>query len=277
MQRWVWTTFNNFQWDLNYSNPAVFRAMAGEMLFLANCGVEVLRLDAVAFVWKHMGTSCENLPEAHTIIQAFNALTRIAAPALIFKSEAIVHPDDVVRYISLDECQISYNPTFMALLWEALATSEVRLLARSMQHRYQLPEGCAWVNYLRCHDDIGWTFDDEDARKVGIDPIGHRKFLNDFYIGRFPGTFARGLPFQENPSTGDARVSGTLASLAGLEHALQSGETQQITLALRRILMLHGIILSASGLPLLYIGDELAQLNDYAYTCLLYTSDAADE
>ncbi len=266
MQRWVWTTFNNFQWDLNYSNPAVFRAMAGEMLFLANCGVEVLRLDAVAFVWKRMGTSCENLPEAHTIIQAFNALTRIAAPALIFKSEAIVHPDDVVRYISLDECQISYNPTFMALLWEALATSEVRLLARSMQHRYQLPEGCAWVNYLRCHDDIGWTFDDEDARKVGIDPIGHRKFLNDFYIGRFPGTFARGLPFQENPSTGDARVSGTLASLAGLEHALQSGETQQITLALRRILMLHGIILSASGLPLLYIGDELAQLNDYAYT-----------
>lgn len=266
MQRWVWTTFNSFQWDLNYSNPAVFRAMAGEMLFLANCGVEVLRLDAVAFIWKRMGTSCENLPEAHTIIQAFNAVARIAAPALLFKSEAIVHPDDVVRYISPGECQISYNPTFMALLWESLATTEVRLLAHSMQHRYQLPEGCAWVNYLRCHDDIGWTFDDEDARKVGIDPQGHRQFLNNFYIGRFNGSFSRGLPFQENPSTGDARISGTLASLAGLEQALQTGDTKQVTLALRRILMLHGIILSASGLPLLYIGDELAQVNDYGYT-----------
>ncbi|GAB4110686.1 MAG: alpha-amylase family glycosyl hydrolase [Roseiflexaceae bacterium] len=266
MHQWVWTTFNSFQWDLNYSNPEVFRAMAGEMLFLANIGIEVLRLDAVAFIWKRMGTSCENLPEAHLIIQAFNALTRIAAPALIFKSEAIVHPDDVVKYISPEECQISYNPTFMALLWEALATTEVKLLARSMNHRYRLPKGCAWVNYLRCHDDIGWTFDDGDAQFVGIDPYGHRRFLNDFYIGRFQGSFARGLPFQENPDTGDARISGTLASLAGLEQALLSGDDRMITLALRRIVMLHGLILSAGGVPLIYLGDELAQLNDYSYT-----------
>jgi amylosucrase len=265
MQRWVWTTFNSFQWDLNYANPEVFRAMADEMLNLANVGIEVLRLDAVAFIWKQLGTSCENLPEAHLIIQAFNALARIAAPALLFKSEAIVHPDDVVRYISAGECQISYNPTLMALLWEALATGETRLLTHTMRHRYRLPLGCAWVNYLRCHDDIGWTFDDEDARHVGIDPYGHRRFLNDFYVGRFPGSFARGLPFQENPDTGDARVSGTLASLAGLEQALQGGDERMISLALRRVAMLHGLILSTGGLPLLYIGDELAQLNDYGY------------
>ncbi len=264
-QCWVWTTFNNFQWDLNYSNPEVFRAMAGELLFLANVGVEVLRLDAVAFIWKQMGTRCENLPKAHVIIQAYNALARIAAPALLFKSEAIVHPDDVVRYISLDECQISYNPTLMALLWESLATSEVRLLAHTMQHRYHLSAGCAWVNYLRCHDDIGWTFDDADAQAVGIDPYGHRRFLNNYYVGRFSGSFARGLPFQENPSTGDARISGTLASLAGLEQALLAGDERLISLALRRIVLLHGIILSAGGLPLIYLGDEVAQLNDYTY------------
>jgi amylosucrase len=264
-QRWVWTTFNNFQWDLNYSNPEVFRAMAGELLFLANVGVEVLRLDAVAFIWKQMGTSCENLPMAHAIIQAYNALARVAAPALLFKSEAIVHPDDVVRYISPGECQISYNPTLMALLWESMATSEVRLLAHTMQYRYRLSAGCAWVNYLRCHDDIGWTFDDADARAVGIDPYGHRRFLNQYYIGRFSGSFARGLPFQENPSTGDARISGTLASLAGLEQALLTGDERLISLALRRIVLLHGIILSAGGLPLIYLGDEIAQLNDYTY------------
>jgi amylosucrase len=265
MQRWVWTTFNSFQWDLNYANPEVFRAMAAELLFLANTGIECLRLDAVAFIWKQIGTSCENLPEAHDLIQAFNALTRIAAPSLIFKSEAIVHPDDVLKYISLGECQISYNPTLMALLWESLATSEAKLLSHTMRHRYKLPPGCAWVNYLRCHDDIGWTFDDGDAQRVGVNPYGHRRFLNEFYTGRFAGSFARGLPFQENPDTGDARISGTLASLAGLEYGVQIAEEQQQQLAIRRIVMLHGIILSTGGIPLLYLGDEVAQLNDYQY------------
>ena len=155
-----------------------------------------------------MGTSCENLPEAHKIIQAFNALARIAAPAMLFKSEAIVHPDDVLSYISPHECQISYNPLLMALLWEALATREVKLLDHSMRTRFKLPQGCAWVNYLRSHDDIGWTFDDNDARWEWIDPVGHRRFLNAFYAGRFEGSFARGVLFQENPDTGDARISG---------------------------------------------------------------------
>lgn len=265
MRAWVWTTFNSFQWDLNYANPAVFRAMAEELLAIANVGVEFLRLDAVAFIWKRLGTSCENQPEAHTLIRAFNALARVAAPSTLFKSEAIVHPDDVLSYISPRECQISYNPLLMALLWEALATREVKLLDHSMRTRFALPRGCAWVNYLRSHDDIGWTFDDGDARWEWIDPQGHRRFLNQFYIGRFPGSFARGVPFQENPDTGDARVSGTLASLAGLEQALQAGDAQQIDLAVRRILMLHSIILSIGGIPLIYLGDEVGTLNDYAY------------
>jgi len=265
MDRWVWTTFNSFQWDLNYSNPAVFRAMAEEMLFIANAGVEFLRLDAVAFIWKRLGTSSENLPEAHMIIQAYNALARIAAPALLFKSEAIVHPDAVMKYIGVHECQISYNPLLMALLWEALATRDVKLLAHSMRTRFQLSPGTAWVNYLRSHDDIGWTFDDADAQHLWIDPFGHRQFLNAFYTGRFAGSFARGIPFQENPDTGDARVSGTLASLSGLEHALQVGDVGSIDQAIRRILLLHSIILSIGGIPLIYLGDELGTINDYAY------------
>ncbi len=265
MQRWVWTTFNSFQWDLNYGNPAVFRAMAEEMLAIANVGIELLRLDAVAFVWKRMGTDCENQPEAHMIIQAYNAICRIAAPALLFKSEAIVHPDEVIRYIGVEECQISYNPLLMALLWEALATREVRLLVRSMRHRFALPPGTAWVNYLRSHDDIGWTFDDMDARHVGIDPYGHRRFLNNFYVDRFDGTFATGVPFQENPDTGDARVSGTLASLVGLERAQRAGDEAAADVAIQRILMLHSVILSIGGIPLIYLGDEIGTTNDYSY------------
>ncbi len=264
-KRWVWTTFNSFQWDLNYGNPAVFRAMAEELLFLANAGVEVMRLDAVAFIWKQIGTSCENLPEAHMLIQAFNALIRIAAPTLLFKSEAIVHPDDVAKYISPEECQISYNPLLMALLWETLATREVKLLQASLSHRYRIDPRCAWVNYVRCHDDIGWTFDDGDAARVGINGFGHRRFLNDFYTGRFPGSFARGLPFQENPQTGDCRISGTCASLSGLEKGLREKTTYEVELAIRRILLIHGIILSAGGIPLIYLGDEVATVNDYSY------------
>ncbi|MBE7468158.1 MAG: amylosucrase [Anaerolineae bacterium] len=265
IHKWVWTTFYTFQWDLNYANPVVFTRMLEEMLFLANIGVEVLRLDAVAFIWKQMGTSCENLPEAHMLIQAFNALARIAAPSLLFKSEAIVHPDDVVKYISPAECQLSYNPLLMALLWNALATREVRMLAYSMRERFRIDPHCAWVNYVRVHDDIGWTFSDEDAASLGINGYDHRRFLNTFYTGRFPGSFARGLPFQENPRTGDARISGTLASLAGLEKALQENNPAEIELAIRRILLLHSIILSIGGIPLIYLGDEVGTLNDYGY------------
>ena len=265
MQKWVWTTFNSYQWDLNYANPEVFRAMAEEMLFLANQGVTVLRLDAIAFIWKRLGTVCENLPEAHMIVQAFNTLARIAAPGLLFKSEAIVHPDEVIAYVRPDECQLSYNPTLMALLWEALATREVKLLEHAMRHRSHLPEGCAWVNYLRCHDDIGWTFDDADARRVGIDPVGHRRFLNAFYTGRFEGSFARGLPFQFNPENGDLRVSGTLASLAGLEQAIEEEDMERIEIAVRRINLLRSMLLCAGGLPLVYLGDEWGMLNDYTF------------
>ncbi|MDE2145316.1 MAG: alpha-amylase family protein [Burkholderiales bacterium] len=252
--RWVWTTFHSYQWDLNYGNPEVFAAMAGEMLFIANLGVDFLRMDAVAFVWKRLGTSCENLPEAHALIRAYNALARIAAPGLVFKSEAIVHPDDVVRYISPAECQVAYNPLQMALLWNSLATREVNLLQQALEERNALPDGTAWVNYVRSHDDIGWTFADEDAMRLGIRGFDHRQFLNRFYVNRFPGSFARGVPFQDNPATGDCRISGTCASLCGLE--------QGDALAVERIVLLYGVMLATSGIPLIYLGDEVGTLND---------------
>jgi amylosucrase len=265
MQQWVWTSFNSFQWDLKYANPDVFNAMAAEMLYLANTGVEVLRLDAVAFIWKQIGTSCENLPEAHLLIQAFNALCRIAAPGLVFKSEAIVHPDEVVRYISAEECPVSYNPTFMALLWGSIATRETNLLKQSLSHRHLLPKGTAWMNYLRGHDDIGWSFANEDAWRVGIDPDAHRDFLNRFYTGRYEGTFAAGVPFQHNEDTGDMRVSGTMASLAGLEQALERNDPVLVDMAVRRIRMLHGVLSSIGGIPLIFLGEEWGVLNDYSY------------
>ncbi|MFC1744577.1 amylosucrase [Candidatus Riflebacteria bacterium] len=265
INKWIWTTFHNYQWDLNYSNPALFAIMLEEMLFLANAGVEILRLDAVAFIWKQRGSNCENLPQAHLLIQAFNALVSMAAPAMLFKSEAIVHPDEVVKYIHPVECQLSYNPLLMALLWNSLATREVNLLEYSMQHRFKIHPHCLWVNYIRCHDDIGWTFDDRDAYWLGIKALDHRQFLNAFYTGRFSGSFAKGLPFQENPQTGDLRITGTLASLAGLEKAMAENNTVEIEYSIRRILLLHAIILSIGGIPLIYLGDELGQVNDYSF------------
>lgn len=264
-KRWVWTTFHSYQWDLNYANPEVFIAMTREMLALANAGVEILRLDAVAFIWKQMGTDCENLPQAHWLIQAFNTCARIAAPALLFKSEAIVHPDEVARYIKPEECQLSYNPLLMALLWESLATRKVSLLLESMRGRFAIHPNCAWVNYVRCHDDIGWTFSDEDAARLWMNGYDHRRFLNDFYTGRFEGSFARGLPFQENPKTGDCRISGTCASLAGLEDAIAQKSDIMVDHAISRILLIHAVIMTIGGIPLLYLGDELATLNDYSY------------
>ncbi|MBD1538783.1 amylosucrase [Arthrobacter sp. S13_S34] len=255
--RWVWATFHTYQWDLNYANPEVFRAMAGEMLFLANQGVDILRMDAVAFIWKQLGTPCENLPEAHILLQAFNAVCRLAAPSLLFKSEAIVHPDEVALYIDPAECQLSYNPLQMALIWDSLATRDVSLLAQALERRHNIPAGTSWVNYVRSHDDIGWTFADEDAAELGINGFDHRRFLNSFYVNRFPGSFARGVPFQDNPKTGDCRISGTTASLCGME--VDPAE------AVERILLAHSVAFSTGGIPLLYLGDEVGQLNDYGY------------
>ncbi|MFK7889679.1 MAG: amylosucrase [Granulosicoccus sp.] len=255
--RWIWSTFHSFQWDLNYSNPAVFCAMASEMLSLANRGIDLIRMDAVAFIWKRLGTSCESLPEAHMLLRAFNSVCRMAAPAMLFKSEAIVHPDEVASYIDPEECPISYNPLLMALSWESLATRKVELLDQAIDNRQAIQPGCAWVNYVRSHDDIGWTFADEDAAELNIIGFDHRRFLNAFYTDQFQGSFARGVPFQFNPRTGDCRVCGTTASLTGVEAGDSAG--------IDRILLLYGIAFSAGGIPLLALGDEVGQLNDHSY------------
>jgi len=176
-----------------------------------------------------------------------------------------VHPDDVVKYIAPDESQLSYNPLLMALLWNSLATREVNLLSQALATRFKINPNTAWVNYVRVHDDIGWTFSDDDAAKLGINGYDHRRFLNEFYRGRFAGSFARGLPFQENPKTGDCRISGTGASLAGLEKAIKEEGANEVELAIRRILLIHGVILTAGGIPLIYLGDEIGTLNDYTY------------
>ncbi|MFN8377187.1 MAG: alpha-amylase family protein [Anaerolineae bacterium] len=265
IRKWVWTTFYPFQWDLNYANPDLFNAMLGEMLFLANQGAEVLRLDAVPFIWKELGTDCENRPEAHLIIQAYNALMRIAAPALLFKSEAIVHPRDVRSYISPEECQLSYNPIMMVALWDAVATRDVTLFTLSMRKQFALGPRTSWVNYLRSHDDIGWGFADEDAAEVGINGFNHRRFLNSFFTGEFEGSFATGTPFNFNPRTLDMRISGTMASLAGLEQAVNSSDPLLIDRAVQRILAMFSVVLSAGGIPLIYLGDEVGTLNDYGY------------
>lgn len=264
-KKWVWTTFNSFQWDLNYSNPEVFLAMCEEMLFIANLGVDVLRLDALAFVWKEKGTVCESLPKAHTVIQAFQYVARIACPSLHFKSEAIVHPDQVIQYINQDECCLSYNPLQMALFWSTAATRDTRLLTLSLKKRWAVPKNCAWINYIRCHDDIGWTFSDEDAAQLGIDGYMHRQFLNKFFTGRFEGTFGAGEPFQLNPSTGDCRICGTMASLAGLEQAEKFENPEWRSMAIARIKMMYAAQFALPGIPLLYAGDEQAILNDYSY------------
>ena len=262
---WVWTTFNSFQWDLNYSNPEVFLAMCEEMLSIANLGVDVLRLDALAFVWKEKGTVCESLPKAHTLIKAFQYVARIACPSLVFKSEAIVHPDQVVQYIHKDECAISYNPLQMALLWSTVATRDTRLLNLSLKKRWYIPGDCTWVNYIRCHDDIGWTFSDEDAASLGINGFTHRQFLNRFFTGRFEGTFSAGEPFQLNPTTGDCRICGTMASIAGLEQSQTLKNELLEKMAVSRLKMMYAVVLALPGIPLLYANDEKAVFNDYSY------------
>jgi amylosucrase len=270
LDRWVWTTFNGYQWDLDYTNPEVFRAMAQVVLDLANVGVDVLRLDAVPFLWKRKGTNSQNQPEVHELLQAFRAAMRIAAPAVAFKAEAIVSPRDLVGYLGAGrhegkECDLAYHNVLMVLGWSALASGRVALLTNTLRAMPPVPPGAGWVTYVRCHDDIGWAITEEDAGAVGEDGFLHRRFLADFYAGEFAGSFARGARFQPDPLTGEARTSGTTAALAGLEAALEARDEQALELALRRILLLHAVAFAHGGLPLIYMGDELGLRNDHGW------------
>ena len=269
--RWVWTSFMEYQWDLNYSNLNVFREMMDIMLFLVNQGVDILRLDAAPFIWKQMGTNCQNQPEVFQIIQIFRGLMKVVAPAVIFKAEAIVPPDRLQQYIGVKtttgkQCELAYANQFMVLLWSALATHKATLLSHVAHKRLPpLLIDSSVVNYIRNHDDIGWAMADEDLEEIGENPFLHRQFLNQFYTGQFPGSFAKGDLFGFNPVTKDARISGTTASLAGLEIALEKQDTSAIDLAIRRILLLHSMIIGHGGIPLIYMGDELGLCNDISY------------
>jgi amylosucrase len=270
LDRWVWTTFNPYQWDLDYTNPAVFVAMARVMLDLANAGVDVLRLDAVPFLWKRTGTSCQNQPEVHELLQAFRAAMRIAAPAVAFKAEAIVSPRDLVGYLGAGrhegkECDLAYHNVLMVLLWSSLASGRVALMTHTLRAMPPVPPGAGWITYVRCHDDIGWAITEEDAGAVGLDGYLHRRFLADWYAGEFPGSPARGARFQPDPRTGEARTSGTAAALAGLDAARAEDDVAAVEFAIRRILLLHAIAFAHGGLPLVYMGDELGLPNDAAW------------
>ncbi len=270
MKRWVMTVFNSYQWDLNYTNPDVFREMLDILLYQANWGVDIFRLDAVAFLWKQMGTNSQNLPMAHAILKLFKICTQIVAPGVAFLAEAIVAPQEIMKYFGesdvwSNECDMAYNASLMALLWDAVATRSNKVLYHAVRDIPPKPEGTTWINYLRCHDDIGLGYDNRHIELSGFSPMPHREFMVNFYTGKFEGTFARGLPFMVNPKTNDARISGSLASLAGLEAANELNDTELSDLAIRRILMMHGVIMSWGGIPMLYYGDELATVNDYSF------------
>jgi amylosucrase len=267
---WVWTTFHEYQWDLNYANPAVFRAMLGTMFALANRGIDVLRVDAAPFLWKRIGTDCQNQPEAHALLRAFRALTRLAAPGLVLKAEAIVSPEMLVPYLGghdrfRPECDLAYDNQLMVMLWSTLATRDVRLAEAALSRRRPAPGPTSWVTYVRCHDDIGWAVSDADAGAVGLDGFAHRRFLSDFYGSGFPGSFARGALFQDNPATGDARISGMAASLCGIEAALEGGDPGALAAAIRRLESMYAVVFSFGGIPLIYMGDELALRSDASW------------
>jgi len=270
MQRWVMTVFNNYQWDLNYSNPTVFIEMLDILLHWANKGADILRLDAVAFLWKKIGSTCQNEREAHLILQLMKDCCQVTSPGVLFIAEAIVAPVEVTKYFGEDaviakECEMAYNATFMALLWDAVATKNAKLLNQGIKSLPVKLERATWLNYVRCHDDIGLGFDDNDIKLAGYEESSHRKFLIDYYTGSYNSSHARGVPFGHNEKTGDARISGSLASLVGLQYALEIGDPEAIENAVKIILLLHSMIMSFGGIPLIYYGDELGQLNDFSY------------
>ncbi|MEM1257054.1 MAG: alpha-amylase family glycosyl hydrolase [Bacteroidota bacterium] len=270
MEKWVMTVFNSYQWDLNYRNPEVFLEMLENLVALSNMGADVIRLDALAFLWKKMNTTSQNLPEAHTLVTLFRLCLQVVAPGSILLAEAIVAPEEIIKYFGEgnregNECEAAYNASLMALLWNSIATKKTALLYKSLFNMPIKPLPATWINYIRCHDDIGLGLSDQFIQELGWNPRAHRQFLLDYYCQHLEWSPAKGLMFMYNPKTGDGRISGSAASLLGLEKAMGDKDKESIKKAVDKIVMLHGIILAYGGIPMIYAGDEIGTLNDYSF------------
>ena len=268
IHKYVMTRFYEFQWDLNYKNPQVFNKIIEVLLTLANKGIDIFRLDAIPYMWKELGTTSMNLPQVHTLLKMMRMIADEVCPSVVFLGEAIVEPHEIVKYFGTSdekECNVMYNASMMVLLWNSLATRDVRLMERSLSIDYGVPDDGVWINYARCHDDIGWGFEENIIRELGLDPEKHKQFIIRFMEGKFPGSFSIGELYEFNPVTLDARNSGTMASMCGLEQAVNEKHRYKIEQAVKRILLLNSIVISYTGIPLLYSGDEIGQLNDWEY------------
>ena len=264
----VMTRFYPYQWDLNYANPMVFNDMVGNMLYMANRGIDVIRLDAVPYIWKQIGTNCRNLPQVHTLVRMMRIISEIVCPGVLLLGEVVMEPSKVVPYfgtVDKPECHMLYNVTTMASTWNTIATKDVGLLKRQMDQVCALPKNYVFLNYLRCHDDIGWGLDYDWLAQFGIDEVAHKKFLNDYFTGKGYNSDSRGELYNDDPRLGDARLCGTTASLSGLEAGQYEANADKIDQAIACDLMLHGYLLAQSGIPVLYSGDEIGQTNDYTY------------
>ena len=267
IKKYVFTSFSEFQWDLNFQNPYVFNGMTDNLLFLANLGVNMIRLDAIPFMWKQVDTSCRNLDPIHDLLKMFNLIKEDVCPSLALLGEAIVEPHEIVKYFGNDtepECEVMYNANLMVDIYNAFASRDVRLITVDA-NRFQIPHRGTWMNYVRCHDDIGWGFNEQAIKSFGFDPYQHKQFLIKFYGNEFNGSFSKGEIYQFNPLTRDARTNGTLASLLGLEKALDTKQDYRRYESIRRINLAHALILTYRGFPLIYSGDEIASLNDQSY------------
>ena len=264
----VMTSFYPYQWDLNYANPTVFNDMTENLFFLCNQGADIIRLDAIPYIWKSLGTDCRNLPQVHTIVRIMRMAAEIVCPATQILGEVVMEPSKVVPYfgtLEKPECHILYNVTTMATTWHTVATKDVRLLKHQLGQIFALPKQYLFLNYLRCHDDIGWGLDYGFLKQFGIDEVGHKRFLNDCLRGYFYGSDARGELYNDDPRLGDARLCGTTASLCGIEAAEYEGNVWKLDRAIRLHIMLHAFLFTQSGVPVIYSGDEIGQLNDYGY------------
>ena len=265
---YVMTTFYPYQWDLNYLNPRVFNEMMYNFLYLANKGIDVIRIDAVPYIWKEIGTQCRNLRRVHTIVRMMRIIGEIVCPSVLLLGEVVMEPEKVVPYfgtVEKPECHMLYNVTTMATTWHTVATRDVSLLKRQLDIVAGLPKEYVFLNYLRCHDDIGWGLDYDFLKARGQEEVPHKKFLNDYFQGFTENSKSRGELYEYDPVTQDARFCATTASMCGIEKAGFEQNQPEMDKAIDLDVMLHAYMFTQSGIPVIYSGDEIGQVNDYTY------------
>lgn len=269
MNRYVTKTDHSYEWDLNYKNPRVLNEMMYNYMFIANLGTDLIQINEIEDIWKGESQNCSKVSQIHTIARIMRIISEIVCPGVLLLGNVKNDMKNAITYFGEDEkpeFHMVYQKTFMNEVWNSVATRNVKLLQTKLDVINKYPKEYVFVNYLRNHEKLNWNLDyDFLYKNQKINQKMHREYLNEYFLGRTGYSNSRGEVENNSDNSEKICFCGTTASMCGLEKAIDENNKKEINQAIKLEIMLYAYLFIQSGIPVIYSGDEIGQMNDYSY------------